>query len=107
MCVTDDVTASKEQKVRHETKSSGATSSVTSSVIYYSINPRENVIYLFYIWRHLYVCPLIDDRGQQPMKMHTEVTLLYNSQSSPIQAARPCDSNLAIVLSIYNILIII
>ena len=29
-----------------------------------------------WIWRHLCVCPLID-HGQQPMKMHTEVTLLY------------------------------
>ena len=31
---------------------------------------------LTWIWRHLCVCPLID-HGQQPMKMHTEVTLLY------------------------------
>ena len=29
------------------------------------------------IWRHLCICPLLDHR-QQPMKMHTEVTLLYN-----------------------------
>ena len=32
------------------------------------------------LWRGfdaIYVCPLID-HGQQPMKMHTEVTLLYN-----------------------------
>ena len=31
-----------------------------------------------WIWRHLCVCvcPLID-HGQQPMKLHTEVTLLY------------------------------
>ena len=28
------------------------------------------------IWRHLCMCPLID-HGQQPMKMHTEVALLY------------------------------
>ena len=32
---------------------------------------------LTWIWRHLCVCHLID-HGQQPMKMHTEVTLLYN-----------------------------
>ena len=32
---------------------------------------------LMWIWRHLCVCPLID-RGQQPMKMPAEVTLLYN-----------------------------
>ena len=32
---------------------------------------------LTWIWRHLCVCPLIDHR-QQPIKMHTEVTLLYN-----------------------------
>ena len=32
---------------------------------------------LTWIWRHLCVCPLLD-HGQQPMKMHTEVTLLYN-----------------------------
>ena len=31
---------------------------------------------LTWIWRNLCVCPLID-HGQQPMKMHTEVTL-YN-----------------------------
>ena len=29
-----------------------------------------------WIWRHLCVRPLID-HGQQPMKMHTEVMLLY------------------------------
>ena len=45
---------------------------VTSSVIYYSTHTRENVIYLC-------VCHLID-HGQQPMKMHTEVTLLYNNR---------------------------
>ena len=77
---------------------------VMSSVIYYSTHTWKNVIYLFYtikiqmvywrilgakkgkqvcwrdltwIWRHLCVCPLID-YGQQPMKMHTEVALLYN-----------------------------
>ena len=78
---------------------------VTSSVIYYSTHTWKNVIYLFYtikiqmvywrswgqlkkekqvrwrdmawIWRHLCVCPLID-HSQQPMKMHTEVMLLYN-----------------------------
>ena len=32
---------------------------------------------LTWIWRHLCACPLID-HGQQPMKMRTEVTLLYN-----------------------------
>ena len=32
---------------------------------------------LTWIWRHLCVCPSID-HGRQPMKMHTEVTLLYN-----------------------------
>ena len=32
---------------------------------------------LTWIWRHLCVCPLID-HCQQPMKMHTEVQLLYN-----------------------------
>ena len=32
---------------------------------------------LAWIWRHLCVCPLID-HGQQPMKMHIEVTLLYD-----------------------------
>ena len=31
-----------------------------------------------WIWRHLCVCPLID-HGQQPTKMHTEVTLDYKS----------------------------
>ena len=31
---------------------------------------------LMWIWRHLCVCPLID-HGQQPIKIHTEVTLLY------------------------------
>ena len=31
---------------------------------------------LTWIWRHLCVCPLID-HGQQPMKMYTEVMLLY------------------------------
>ena len=31
---------------------------------------------LTWIWRHMCVRPLID-HGQQPMKMHTEVTLLY------------------------------
>ena len=35
--------------------------------------------YLTWIWRHLCVSPLID-YGQQPMKMHTEVTLLYKQQ---------------------------
>ena len=32
-----------------------------------------------WIWRHLCVCPLIDHGqvGQQPMKMHTEVTFFY------------------------------
>ena len=32
---------------------------------------------LTWIWHHLCMCPFID-HGQQPMKMHTEVTLLYN-----------------------------
>ena len=79
---------------------------VTSSVIYYSTHTRKKC-YLFVlynknsngllkdfgawtkknksadvIWRGfdaicVCVCPLID-HGQQPMKMHTEVTLLYN-----------------------------
>ena len=31
---------------------------------------------LTWIWRHLCACPLID-HGQQQMKTHTEVTLLY------------------------------
>ena len=31
------------------------------------------------IWRHLCVCSLID-HSQRPMKMHIEVTLLYNDQ---------------------------
>ena len=73
---------------------------VTSSVIYYSTHTRKNVTYLFYtikiqmvytkkknksadvIWRGfdvICVCPLID-HSQQPMKMHTEVTLLYKCQ---------------------------
>ena len=41
---------------------------------------KEKQVYwrdLTWIWRHQCVCPLID-HGQQPMKMHTEVTsLLY------------------------------
>ena len=91
----------------HETKSNGVTVvlyvAVTSSVIYYSTHARENVIYLFYaikiqmvywrilgawkkknksadvIWRGFdAICVLyIIDHGEQPMKMHTEVTLLY------------------------------
>ena len=41
---------STEQKIRHETNSSGFCSlhAVTSSVIYYSTHTWENVIYLFY-----------------------------------------------------------
>ena len=33
---------------------------------------------LMWIWRHL--CVFLIDYGQQPMKMHTEVMLLYNLQ---------------------------
>ena len=72
---------------------------MTSPVINYSTDTRENVIYLFstikiqmFIEGFLghqerkrsdvdltpSVCPLID-QGKQPMKMHTKVTLLYNN----------------------------
>ena len=69
---------------------------VTSSVIYYSTHTRKkcNLFVLYNKNSKVYlkifgarkkkkksadvicVCPLID-HGQQPMKMHTEVTLLY------------------------------
>ena len=76
---------------------------VTSSVIYYSTHTRVNVIYLFYsiniqmaywsifgawkkknkpadvIWRRSVWCVCVL-RGQQPIKMPTEVTLLYNME---------------------------
>ena len=93
--ITDDVTACKE-KVLY---------TLIYSVIYYSTHTEKCYLFVLYnknsngllkdfvgmkkekqvcwrdltwIWRHhdLCVCPLID-YGQQPMKMPTEVTLLY------------------------------
>ena len=90
----------KIKKLRVEWRDCCSLHAVISSVIYYSTHTQENVIYLFYTikiqmvyWRILghgkrktspltwygvdltsSVCPLID-HGQQPMKMHTEVTL--------------------------------
>ena len=65
---------------------------VMSSVIYYSTHGRKNGLLndfrnikkvkqnwwrdLTWIWCHLCLCPFID-HGQQPMKIHTAVTLLY------------------------------
>ena len=52
-------------------------------VIYYSTHTRKNVIYSFYTIKIqkpcVHVCPLIV-HGEQPMKMYTEVTLLYNNE---------------------------
>ena len=53
-------------------------------VIYYSTHTRKNVIYAD-TWSDMnfspcvHVCPLIV-HGEQPMKMYTEVTLLYNNE---------------------------
>ena len=95
----------KNKKVRHETKSSDVTVVLhTLWRFLWSITVHTGECYLFvlynknsngllkdlwgmkkekqvcwrdltWIWRHLCVCSLID-HGQQPMKMHTEVTLL-------------------------------
>ena len=105
--MTDDVTACKEQKstTRDEVQWRDCCSlhAVTSSVIYYSTHTEKCNLFVLYnknsngllkdfwgmkkeekksadvIWRGfdaICVCLLID-HGQQPMKMHTEVTLLY------------------------------
>ena len=96
----------KEQKVCHKTKLSGVTVVLYMLWrLLWSITVQKNVIYLFYIYnknsnglwkgfrnlgarkkKHrsadvdltssMCVC-LLAEHGQQPMKMHTEFTLLY------------------------------
>ena len=105
MCtVIDHRRHSVDKRVRHETKSSGVTVLYTLWRLLWSITVHAHtekyslfVLYnknssgllkdfgehekrktslLTWIWRHLCVCPLIY-HGQQPIKMHTEVPLLY------------------------------
>ena len=84
MCVTDDVTACKEQK--RDLLQYTHTEKCNLFVLYnknlngfWGIRKEKQVC-----WRGLYticVCVLYVlciDHGQQPMKMHTEVTLFYN-----------------------------
>ena len=97
--VIDNTWRRSEQKIRDEVewRECCCLYAVTSSVIYYCTHMRTNVIYLIYTkkmklfeggaWKMknksadvICACPLID-HGQQPMKIHTEVTLFYKLNS--------------------------